>query len=434
MDVIDQFLARYRKEYDFYDQAARLAAQIVEQSLQSAGIRAIVTSRAKSLVRLEEKVRKREAKYHYQTVDDLFKDIVDLAGVRIALYFPADREQVDKIVTQRFVLAAEPRMFPESVEKRNDSKPAANYKKRFSGYSATHYRVHLHDVALNEAQKRYGQALVEIQVASVLMHAWAEVEHDLVYKPQQGTLSEDEYAILDAINGLVISGEIALEQLQRAAKKRIAEKGRKFSSHYDLADYLLDQASALLTSSDPDQSLGRVIVLYKLLLQIDKATPDAVSPYIAALSADFERRSLSDQIIDQLLAEDPKRYDMYENLKGPELGEPRTLAPQSHQDAAESQASMGRFLEQWIRFEREVRRATDKEQRPKPWLVPTTKLIAELGLIDQRLIPEVDRIRRFRNNLVHGVEIPPTADIDNATEILKSIVADLIPKKPRGKR
>jgi hypothetical protein len=49
MELIDEFIARYRKEYDFYDHAARLATQLLEQSLQSAGIRAIVTSRAKSL-------------------------------------------------------------------------------------------------------------------------------------------------------------------------------------------------------------------------------------------------------------------------------------------------------------------------------------------------------------------------------------------------
>ena len=94
------------------------------------------------------------------------------------------------MVTLLFDLESEPKRFPE------DSK-APTYDKRFSGYWAAHYRVHLRDTSLNDAQKRYGQARIEIQVASVLMHAWAEVEHDLVYKPQQGTLSEDEYAILD---------------------------------------------------------------------------------------------------------------------------------------------------------------------------------------------------------------------------------------------
>lgn len=53
------------------------------------------------------------------------------------------------------------------------------------------------------------------------MHAWSEVEHDLIYKPLQGTLSKEELAILDELNGLVLAGEIALERLQAAGNERI---------------------------------------------------------------------------------------------------------------------------------------------------------------------------------------------------------------------
>lgn len=53
--------------------------------------------------------------------------------------------------------------------------------KRFSGYWARHYRVQLKDNLLQDTQKRYVNSKTEIQVASVLMHAWSEVEHDLVY-------------------------------------------------------------------------------------------------------------------------------------------------------------------------------------------------------------------------------------------------------------
>jgi len=211
------------------------------------------------------------------------------------------------VVTLLFDLESEPKRFPE------DSK-APTYDKRFSGYWAAHYRVHLRDTSLNDAQKRYGQARIEIQVASVLMHAWAEVEHDLVYKPQQGTLSEDEYAILDEINGMVITGEIALEQLQRAGKKRVAERGRKISNHYDLADYLLDQAGPLLKTADPDALLGRVNILFRLIDALNLSTPEALAPYLSALSSDFERRPLADQVIDQLLGEDSERYKLYQKF------------------------------------------------------------------------------------------------------------------------
>lgn len=64
MQLINDFVRRYRKEFDFYDQAARLALQIIEQNVRRAGIRAIVTSRAKSPIRLEEKVRPIPRNFH----------------------------------------------------------------------------------------------------------------------------------------------------------------------------------------------------------------------------------------------------------------------------------------------------------------------------------------------------------------------------------
>ena len=68
---------------------------------------------------------------------------------------------------------------------------------------------------LPENDKRYAESLIEIQVASALMLTWAEVEHDLVYKPFSGELSYEECQILDELNGLVLAGEIALQRLQK---------------------------------------------------------------------------------------------------------------------------------------------------------------------------------------------------------------------------
>ena len=281
MALIEDFINRYRKEYDFYDQAGRLVAQLLDSSLQSAGIRAIVTSRAKSPRRLEDKVRKRHDKKHYETLDEIYSDIIDLAGARVALYFPADRNQVGKLIEDSFTLVTQPKTFPSSL--------TPTYEKRFSGYWATHYRVRLREATLSEVQRRYVDAVVEIQVASVLMHAWAEVEHDLVYKPEQGRLSEDEYAILDQLNGLVLAGEIALERLQKAGEARIAARERRFANHYELAAYLLDKAASVLKGPAPESAIGRVDLLYSLLNKVELATPQALEPYLSALSGDTER-------------------------------------------------------------------------------------------------------------------------------------------------
>src|SRR5207253_1432234 len=78
MGLIEEFIARYRREFDYYDQTARLIAQALDSNLQAAGIRSMVTSRAKSPARLEAKVRQRARTKTYATFENISADIVDL--------------------------------------------------------------------------------------------------------------------------------------------------------------------------------------------------------------------------------------------------------------------------------------------------------------------------------------------------------------------
>jgi hypothetical protein len=58
-------------------------------------------------------------------------------------------------------------------------------------------------------------------VRTVLMHAWAEVRHDLDYEHMMGLPSEDEIRILDAIKGTNASCEIIQDVLFISREQRI---------------------------------------------------------------------------------------------------------------------------------------------------------------------------------------------------------------------
>lgn len=413
MGLIEEFIARYRKEYDFYDQAARLIAQLLDSSLQSAGIRSIVTSRAKAPSRLEDKVRKRSSGHNYDKLDDIYADIVDLAGVRVALYFPGERDQVGRLISDLFNEVAEPIPFPEGSQHK--------YEKRFSGYWATHYRVRLRETLVNEAQRRYLDAVVEIQVASVLMHAWAEVEHDLVYKPLQGPLSDDEYAILDELNGLVMAGEIALERLQRAGEARVASSDRQFENHYELAAYLLEQAKAIVKGPDPEAALGRIDLLFALLARVGLLTPKQLRPYLAGLSDDTETRPLAEQIVDRLVAEDEEKYRIYEGLRASKDWE---FLPTAER-ASDTHRAIGFFLSQWIQLERLVREIVLKRSGQHNVALPTGRLLEKLQISNAEIRSTIERMRRLRNYLVHGIEVPPAEDIREAGTRLEMLLPEL---------
>jgi len=66
---------------------------------------------------------------------------------------------------------------------------------------------------------------VEIQVVSALGNAWAEAGHDVLYKTHAyGEPTVTEHRILDALNGLVRSGELLLEQFHEAFMRRTKTK------------------------------------------------------------------------------------------------------------------------------------------------------------------------------------------------------------------
>jgi len=428
MDLISQFVARYRKEFDFYEQSSRMVAQVLDSNLQSAGVRAIVTSRAKSPTRLEEKVRQRASTKSYSDIDDIYEDIVDLAGVRVALYFPAEREEVGRIVTSLFVLVAPQKDFPTAAQ--------PSYKKRFSGYWATHYRVRLAESMLNESQKRYAEARIEIQVASVLMHAWSEVEHDLVYKPLQGRLSEEEYSILDELNGLVLTGEIALERLQRAAEQRASADGKEFLNHYDLAASLLEMSRQRLSDLDiRDSSIGRADLLFSLLRELRLNNPEHLRKYVSAIHSDFERRPIAEQIIDQVLSENPERYSTFERIRMlgvPVLGTTISDAPRTAQSDA-----IGQFIALWIEYEKMVRQIAEAKGNVNVDQ-PTFRLLRTLDDLPSDVLDASERLRRFRNQLVHGIEVPETEFIRSQANDLQTLLSwlrdVLLPKPPAPRR
>ena len=363
-----------------------------------------MTSRAKSATRLEPKVRQRATRKTYATVDDIYADIADLAGARVALYFPEQRAQVDALIRQLFTVSAT-KTFPEAGVK-------AAYEKRFEGYSASHYRVQLRDTSLSDAQKRYGEARIEIQVASVLMHAWSEVEHDLVYKPLQGKLSGEEYDILDELNGLVIAGEIALKRLQSAGQNRV-KGGRGFANHYELAAFLLANASAVTPA--PAQGLGGVDTLYQFLIALNMSAPGKLEPYLEHLHADLERRPISEQIIDQLLAEDEARYGVYQKVRA------ASVVDDAAAEQPDVHEALGYFLSQWIDYERSIRgRMQLKTERGPP--VPSPSLLRSAGLIDGATEERLEPIRRLRNNVVHGAFAGQPHELRDAGDRLREIV------------
>ncbi|MGA2624624.1 MAG: hypothetical protein ABSF91_12270 [Bacteroidota bacterium] len=129
-----------------------------------------VTSRVKERSSLAKKIERLDANYAK------LADITDIAGIRITTYFSDEVDQISSVIEQEFLVDR-----VNTVDKRLQMAPD-----RF-GYLSVHYVVQLAVGRTGLVEyKRFPDFKAEIQMRSLLQHAWAEIEHDLGYKTSQG--------------------------------------------------------------------------------------------------------------------------------------------------------------------------------------------------------------------------------------------------------
>jgi ppGpp synthetase/RelA/SpoT-type nucleotidyltranferase len=164
-------LSEYRAKRAIYEEFSSTCEDLIRRLLELDGIRYhSVTSRTKDIYRLAEKLIRPGKQYKKLT------DITDLSGVRVITYFADDVDAVASLIEREFKVFQD-----HSIDKRKALDPD-----RF-GYLSLHYVCALSDARLRLSEYSAFQGyMCEIQVRSILQHAWAEIEHDLGYTVPRG--------------------------------------------------------------------------------------------------------------------------------------------------------------------------------------------------------------------------------------------------------
>lgn len=133
-----------------------------------------ISGRTKDVDSLDKKIDKKQGKYKS------LNDITDLVGIRIITYLESDVDTVSELLSKEFNIDV-----PNSTDKRI-------LKSDQFGYKSLHVVCELNEnrCALKEYIS-YKGIKCEIQIRSILQHAWAEIEHDLGYKGKSSI--PDEY-------------------------------------------------------------------------------------------------------------------------------------------------------------------------------------------------------------------------------------------------
>lgn len=420
--VIAEFVRQFKADQDAYEQLRATAEKNIRGLLEQKGIMALVTSRVKAAERLEQKLLGRDAERvsrggtPYRSPEDIFGDIPDLIGARIALYFPSDTARIGDLLATQFEIV-KPKVFPEKVENYDDlhRDGFTAYKRkiyegydarRFDGYCAVHYRVRL----AKPPKSPLSDITIEIQVASVLMHAWSEVEHDLAYKKMMGDVTREEYECLDEINGLVMAGEIALNRLNQLSQKRI-QSSQAFDTHYTLASYLSQWQEANGYGSRP---LGNVEDLFNGYQESGQLTRAQVSRKLHKL----ESQNWADApefLADQLLHQ----------LKPTTVAKVVSQSIAKRNDSELTEAQLGKFLRRWNTLDTRIRAALRRKGYDNIYRNRMNELVEKEYLLSEEFGVTYRRLRMLRNDIVHGQHTPSLEEFNQLMDEIEKLSSGL---------
>ena len=178
-----------------------------------------ITNREKSPTSLKEKILRDSKNYK-----DPLSEITDLAGVRIITYFPEDVDKIIPLIEKEFNVDP-----VNSIDKRK--------KTDFStfGYVSVHLIVELSSQRkMLPEYSSFSGLKCEIQVRTILQHAWAEIEHDIVYKSNDEIPFELRHRFA-SLAGLLEVADREFEQLRiEEVKVRTEIEKKILNEQYEL--------------------------------------------------------------------------------------------------------------------------------------------------------------------------------------------------------
>lgn len=165
---IRDYVEWYKEKRSLYEELASEVRRILEINLKLKNITYHhIDSRAKLIESFENKLR---AGINFRP-----KEMQDLVGIRIICYVKSDVEKISALVENLFEID-----YHRSYDK------AKILGEDRMGYSSIHYIAKLTKSRLEaDEMKRFSNLEFEIQIRTILQHAWAEIEHDEMYKNKE---------------------------------------------------------------------------------------------------------------------------------------------------------------------------------------------------------------------------------------------------------
>ncbi len=226
----NRLLARYNESRAEYEAVLRSLHRRIRSLLAKDEINATLKFRFKTFDSYYDKLMRAETgkgRHHH---------ITDMIGFRIICPFIEDLETVERMLVQNF----------EVIE--IERKGSESSFKEFA-YNSIHVLVEL-PAGIPKKVIPHTDRSCEIQIRTILQEAWAEVEHELIYKADFSLLNEPVKRKLASLNAMLTLSDMVFQEI-RDFQKEVKERGRRRRERLETKAQVIDTLSLLNTEGGP---------------------------------------------------------------------------------------------------------------------------------------------------------------------------------------
>jgi putative GTP pyrophosphokinase len=258
LELISQAYAAFGPQWKAYLQ--RVAGD-VDELLARSSLHATLKQRVKTFESLSEK-----RGFLAATAGQETPEIKDLLGLRIVVPFQEDVEQVVAMLRRHYNTG--------EIERKSEKLSFREF-----AYDSVHVELPVHEELTLPPGCR---AVIEVQVRTILQDAWAEVEHELIYKnhfrfPNNETIRKK----LAAVNASLSLADMIFQEIRDAQKEMAAWGQQRFKA-------MLDKAGEALPAALPVD-----VKEQGALTQLPQATLPGIESEVAGNRAEIERNLMA---------------------------------------------------------------------------------------------------------------------------------------------
>ncbi len=242
---MNRALSVYKKNVSIYEKVLKIIDKDLKKMLNNNKISFSIKRRVKSFDNYYTKLS-------HQRDENITKKLTDIFGIRIVCPFLEDVKKVEKIIESNMKL----------LEK---EKKGSTYSFKEFGYESIHFLIKLPKETEKNEKIRFvklphSERVCEIQLRTILQDAWAEVEHELIYKFNLSKYNESVKRKMASLNASLTLSDIIFQEIRDYNRElQIKEEKRRYSVFEEIdvsGDIALYNETVESTSTTTSKKIG----------------------------------------------------------------------------------------------------------------------------------------------------------------------------------